>query len=159
MPKPSTRRDEILAIYDKYGGMLSLRRLTQYCWEEGVWNAEDQRHMAFAAAKRECHAALQTKNSLGLPVAGQSPRKDGTARIWVQLQLWDEDTARFNLAMRLRQVEKDYDTIEAIWRYYEQRWGNAPPIPRWEYPEEAPMWWYDEPSSGEPEPLDEDEDD
>lgn len=158
MPKPSTRRDEILAVFDKYGGMLSLRRLAQLCWEAGLWDPDEQRHMAFAAAKRECHEALKTKNSLGLPVAGPSTKKDGAAAIWMQLQLWDYETAVHNLAIRVRQLEKDTDGLECLWRYVHERWGTAPPIPTWTYPEEAPMWWYEEPG-GEPLPLDDDDED
>lgn len=126
MPKPSTRHNEILAIYDKYGGLMSLRRLTQYCLEAGVWSEEEQHNFAFATMQRECQRALQHKNSLGLPVAGPTPQKSGNAYIWAQLNLWDEEISLFNMALRIKQGEKDYDTLECLWRYHEQRWGNAP---------------------------------
>jgi hypothetical protein len=131
---------DILAIFDKHGGYLSLRRLTQLCLEEGVWTLEEQHNMAFAAMQRQCHRALQTKNSLGLPIAGPTPQRIGNAHVWAQLNLWDEETSRFNIALRIRQMEKDYDTLECLWRYHEQRWGNAPPIPRYSYPDDQPMW-------------------
>jgi hypothetical protein len=157
MPTHSSRHDDILAVYDKYGGMLSLRRLTHLCAEEGVWTADEQRQMAFQAMRRECQTALQTKNSLGLPVAGPSPRKDGNAPIWVQLTLWDEETSLFNMALRIRGMAKDYDTLECLWRHHVARWGHAPPIPRWSFPDDEPMWWYDQPESGDPAPLDDDD--
>ena len=159
MPSRSTHHDEILAIYDKYGGVMSLRRLTRLCWDEGVWSPEEQINMGLKAAQRECQSALQVKNSQGLPVAGPSADKDGNSPIWVQLNLWDEDISLFNMALRIRGIAKDYDTLECLWRYHEQRWGNAPPIPHWSYPEEAPMWWYDQPESGDASPLDDDDDD
>src|SRR5262245_49436618 len=77
MPTPSVRKEQILATYARHGGQMTVRRLAQYCWEEGVWGIDDQRRMAFAAAKRECHAALQTKTSAGLPVAGPTAGMEG----------------------------------------------------------------------------------
>src|SRR5262245_13799808 len=73
MPKPSIRREEILAVFAKYDGQLSIPRLARYCWEEGVWSPEEQLRMGFRDAKRQCQEVLSTKNSLGLPVAGPSP--------------------------------------------------------------------------------------
>jgi hypothetical protein len=153
MPKRSSREQEILAIWDKYGGMMSLRRLTQLCWEEGVWSQEERHNRAFRSCMRECEAVLQRKDAAGLPIAGPSQRRDGKGRVWVQLTLWDYDTAIYNLAMRLRQSEQDYATIRAIQEYIKLRWGEAPPIPTWEFPEEEPLWWHD---GFDDEPEDED---
>lgn len=158
MPKSSTRHADILAVYDKHGGIMSLRRLTQLCAAEGVWTEEEQHNLAFAAMRRQVQQALQVKNSLGLPMAGPSQQTDAGAPIWVQLGLWDEDISLYNMALRLRGIEKDYDTLECLWRNHQARWGNAPPIPHWTYPDEAPLWWHDQPANGEPEPLDDEED-
>jgi hypothetical protein len=157
MSKPSSRVSEILAVLDKHGGMLSLQRLTQYCWQDGIWSEDEKRQMAFAAAKRQCHNALKTKNSLGLPVAGPSLRRDDGAPVWVQLQFWDEETCKYNIALRLRQVQKDMRMIEALQRYYAERWGTPPPVPRLVLPDEADIWWM-EPDEDDPSPLDEDDD-
>jgi hypothetical protein len=157
MSKLCSRTSEILAVLDKHGGMLSLTRLAQYCWQEGVWSPQEKDQMAFAAAKRQCHNALKTKNSLGLPVAGPSPRLDQGAPVWVQLQFWDEETCRYNIAIRLRQVQQDFSMIEALQRYYAQRWGTPPVIPRLVLPDEAEIWWVDTDPDA-PTPLDDDED-
>jgi hypothetical protein len=151
MPRRS-KEHEILTVWYKYGGRMSLRRLTQLCWEEGVWTEEERHNFAFHAAMRQCHTALQKKDMAGLPLAGPSRQKEGKGRVWVQLSLWDYDTAEYNLAMRLCQTEQDYATIKAIRDYMEMRWGEAPLIPSWEFPEDEAEWWHDQWS-------DEDEDD
>ena len=138
---------------------MSLRRLTQLCIEDGVWTPEEQHNLAFQAMRRECQAALQVKDSRGLPLAGPSAQADEAhAPIWFQLGLWDETVSIYNMALRLRGIEKDYDTLECLWRYHEERWGNAPPIPRMEYPEAAEIWWHEGRASGEPEPWEDDDD-
>jgi hypothetical protein len=144
MPKRSSREADLLAIYYKYGGQMSLRRLTELCWTEGVWTEEDRQNRAFRSCMRECETALQRKDAAGMPLAGPSRQKDADGgRIWVQLSLWEYDTAEYNLAMRLRQVEQDYATIRAIHGYMLLRWEKAPLIPTWDYPEDEPMWWHD----------------
>lgn len=156
MSQLSTRKDAIWAVYTAHGGSLSLRRLTQYCWEAGVWGTEAQRQMAFAAAKRECQRVLQSKDAAGCPVAGPTEHFDGAARIWRQLEIWDYADAKYNLGMRLRQVERDYTTIQAIWDYMQKRWRAAPPIPHLIYEEESGPWWLDPPEGEPSDPEDED---
>jgi hypothetical protein len=87
MPRLTTRRNEILAIFQKYDGQLSIPQLARYCWEEGVWSPEEQLRMGFRDAKRQCQDVLQTKDRQGLPLAGPSPQKEGNARVWVQLSV------------------------------------------------------------------------
>ena len=133
-----------MAIYAKYGGSLSIRRLARYCWDEGVWTPDEQRWMAFATAKRECQQALSRKGATGLPLAGPTPSRDNGSRVWRQLDLWDYEDATFNLGMRIKQVVvKDWSTIVALVNYMQARYGQAPPIPHWEMPHGAPMWWLD----------------
>jgi hypothetical protein len=157
MPKRLTRKDAILEVYRRHGGSMSVRHLAQLCWDEGVWDESARRHMAFAAAKREVQTALQAKDGQGLPLAGPSMRLEGRARVWVQLELWDRETAVYNLGMRLRGIDKDYATAIAIHEYIDKRWGNAPPIPEWSFPDEAPCWWVEEPPD-DPPPYDDDDD-
>ena len=149
MRRPS-RHDDILAIYYKYGGAISVPRLARYCWDEGVWGPEEQRSMAEAAARRECQNAISRKGPTGLPLAGPTTTKDGSSRVWRQLDLWDYNDAVYNLGMRIKQtVVRDWATIEAIQSYMQSRWGQAPPIPRWELDDGAPMWWEDLDDDGE----------
>jgi hypothetical protein len=42
MRNSSTRKDAILQVYQKHGGSMTLRRLTQLCFEACVWD-EDER--------------------------------------------------------------------------------------------------------------------
>lgn len=144
MRRPS-RHEEILAIYSKYGGSISVARLARYCWDEGVWDADERRAMAFTAAKRACQTAISQKDPVTrLPLAGPTPEKDNGSRVWRQLPLWDFEDARYNLGMRINQaVVKDWSTVEAIHDYMLNRWGQAPPIPRWELEDGAPIWWVD----------------
>jgi len=131
-------------VYQKYNGDLSLARLTHYCWEEGVWTAEEQHNMAFATATRECQRVLNQKGVTGLPVAGPTKKYDNGDRRWRQLSLWDYDDAIYNLGMRLRQtVERDWQTIIVLHTYIQERYGQAPAIPQWEMPPNTPLWWRD----------------
>jgi hypothetical protein len=43
-----------------------------------------------------------------------------------------------------------------MWRYIEKRFGQAPPLPHWGMPEEAPPWWFETPHEENSE-LDEEE--
>lgn len=143
MPSRS-RHDDIWGIYQKYGGDVSLDRLTHYCWDEGVWTEEERHNMAFKAAKRECHQVLSRKGPTGLPVAGPTPKHDNGSKRWRQISLWDYADAEYNLGMRLKQVTKDYQVIEALYNYMQERYGAAPPIPRLVMDDpEAPLWWED----------------
>lgn len=155
MSKPRGHKHDILRVFYKHGGSLSVRRLTRLCWEEGVWTELERDEMAFGTCMRQCESVLRTKDEAGLPLAGPSPEKDGAGCVWVQLSLWDYETARYNLGMRLRQAEQDYATIKAMRDYMELRWGQAPEIPTWEYPEDHPIWWHD----GFEEPNEDDDDD
>jgi hypothetical protein len=141
---PRTRYNDILAIYHKYNGDIGLDRLTHYCWDEGVWTGQEQRNMAFAAAKRECHQALRTKGPTGLPIAGPTQKRDNGSRRWRQISLWDYDDATYNLGMRITQaIDRDWPAVIALHNYIQERYGQAPPIPHWEMDGDAPLWWRD----------------
>lgn len=145
MPRHS-RTNDIWAIYTKHGGSISLDRLTHYCWDEGLWTDEEQHNMAFAAARRECHQALRSKDAAGLPMAGPTQKldDDGSGAQWRQITLWDYEDATYNLGMRIQQViDRDWPVIVALYLYIQERYGQAPPIPRWEMDGDAPLWWRD----------------
>jgi hypothetical protein len=143
MPHRS-RHDDIWAVYQKYGGDLSLHRLTQYCFEEGVWTDEEQGNMVFAAAQRECHRVLSMKTATGLPVAGSTQKRDNGNRRWRQLQLWDYDDALYNLKLRVKQtIKRDWKTVEILHAYIEERYGQAPTLPQWVMPPGEDLWWED----------------
>lgn len=164
MPFSSSRRERILEIYAAYGGEMSPRRLAQYCREHGVWDATEWSHMALAAATRQCHEALRSKDGTGLPVAGPTQHldeqdDDGPAPLWRQLRLWDYADATYNLALRTRQIDKDVQSLYALHDYVLKRWGMAPQLPQWVYDEEAPIWWLDGPTPDEGTPsMDDDPD-
>jgi hypothetical protein len=150
MPLPS-RRDDIWGVYQKYGGDLSLRRLTIYCLEEGIWSEEEQHNLIFSAAQRECQRVLNRKDHAGLPLAGPTPRFEHGDRRWRQIGLWDYADAEYNLGMRLKQVLVDYKAVVTLHNYIQDRYGTAPEIPHWEMNDpDAPLWWED---------LDDDEED
>ena len=143
MPKHS-RAEDIWAVYGKHGGSMSLDRLTHYCWAEGVWSEEEQHNMAFAAARRECHQALRQKGPTGLPLAGPTQKLDEDKRSWVQLDMWDYDDATYNLGMRITQaIDRDWTAVLALYNYIQERYGQAPPIPRWVMDDDTSPWWRD----------------
>jgi hypothetical protein len=116
--------------------------------------------MGFRDAKRQCQDVLQTKDRQGLPLAGPSPQKDGNARVWVQLSLWDEGISLYNMALRIDGIAKDHDTLLCLWRYHIERFGTAPPIPSLTFPDHEEMWWYrilGMQDDGEPDEEEEDE--
>lgn len=146
MARRYSRTAEILDIYERHGGSMALARLTRLCLEEGVWSDHERDQMAFAAAKRQCHHALRSKDASGLPVAGLAARSAGRTNIWKQLPLWDFEDAVFNLGMRIKQQSNDYASLVVLRGYIEKRWGQAPMIPTWQYPEDQPIWWLDIPT-------------
>jgi hypothetical protein len=153
MPKVSTRTERILAVYDTHGGQMTVSRLAALCWEVGVWDADEQRHMAFANAKRQCQTALESKDAAGLPVAGPTPVRDGQALVWKQIDMWTYDDAVFNLGLKIKQVDKDVAGIAHLHAWIDKRYGQAPPVPIWTYPEESPIWWYSMEVVDEGQPL------
>ena len=141
MPRRS-RHDDIWTVFQKYGGEMSLDRLTHYCRDEGVWTEQEWQHMAFVGAKRECHAVLSRKGMTGLPVAGPTANRDNGNKRWRQIELWDYTDAEYNLGMRLKQSSRDYQVIVAIHHYMQERYGTAPPIPHWVMDDpDSPTWW------------------
>jgi hypothetical protein len=151
--------EQILQVYNLNGGNMTVSRLTRLCNEAGVWTDDEWHQMAYKGAKTQVHRALKAKDSSGLPRAGISPTRVGNAHVWVQLEFWDYDTALFNLDMLLTQTEKDYAQIRLLVDYIEKRWGMAPDVPILHYPDEANMQWRYSTRTGEPLPLDDEDDD
>lgn len=138
-----SRTTDIWSVYRKYGGDISLHRLTQYCLIEGVWTPEEQHSLVFTAAQNACHQALQVKSPEGLPMAGSTRKQDddGNAR-WRQLLLWDYDDALHNLQLRVRQtMEHDWKIVKALHHWMLERFGHAPAIPQWVMPDGEQAWW------------------
>jgi hypothetical protein len=79
-----------------------------------------------------------------LPVAGPTQKYEHGDRIWRQISLWDYADTKYNLGMRIKQETKDHQVIEALYHYMQERFGEAPPIPRLVMDDpDAPLWWED----------------
>jgi hypothetical protein len=151
--------EHIMSIYSLNGGNMTVARLTRLCHEAGVWDEEEWNQMAYKGAKVQVHRALKAKDGTGLPRAGVSPHRVGHAHVWIQLEFWDYDTALYNLDMLCTQVEKDYHQIQLLKDYIEKRWGTCPATPVLTYDEEASFEWRYSSRTGEPLPLDDEDDD
>ena len=94
-----SKHNQIMAVYTNNGGSMTVFRLTRLCHAAGVWDDQEWHQMAYRGAKTQVHRALKTKDSSGLPLVGVSPTRVGGAYVWVQTELWDYETALFNLDM------------------------------------------------------------
>lgn len=138
-----SRHADIWAIYQKYGGALSLTRLTHYCLAEGIWTEEQRQQIVFKACRLECRQVLKKHDSTGLPIAGLTEKyhSGDEEPLWVQRELWDLDDAQFNLGLRIKSLGHDWEAMERLHAYIEDRYHTSLPIPTCVMPPEDQQWW------------------
>lgn len=135
-----SKEQEIREVFERFGGTLSTRRLAELLVECGTFDEDELLHLAMRQIQNIARRALKDIDRQGLPYAGPSgpePKEeaagdDATERqspVWVQRELWDYDTACYNLHERAGGIMADVKIYKRLRTWTEGKFGQAPADP------------------------------
>ena len=131
------QREQIRGLYDKEGGLLSIRHLAALVLKSSILSDDERHAMLLRGAESLCRRALVERDAAGLPYAQpvesepDEDDEDGVAQspLWLRLELHDRPQWFKLIKRRVTEVDRDYEMLLKLWKACRERFGDAPEIP------------------------------